>query len=277
MYVAQENGYFDKQGIKIETTQFQSSNQLVDSLIREDIDIAVESSVAPVLIAETIDPGKIKIFSVSDITSEKPFDSIIVKKDSELNSLLDLKEKKIGVFPGSTATGLLKNFLAKNNIDASKIEFIQIIPANQLPALYSNSIDALHSYEPTTAIALQSGNAKRIYGSIYAEQLNHNPQGVALISSKFISENPSLSKKTIIAFDQASDFIKYNDAETREIVVKYIKVDKNVADNVVFLYMGKSDEINKDILQRYANMLYDIGEMENKIDVSNLLFSTSEK
>ena len=273
LYVAQENNYFTEQGVQIETIQLQSSNQLVDALVRGDIDIVVESSAVPALIAETIDSGKIKIFSASDITPQTPFDSLIVKQNSILNSLEDLEGKKIGVFPGSTATNLLKKFLSDNNIDISKIEFIQIVPPNQLPALYEGSIDVLHAYEPTTAIALQSGNAKKLYSSIYAEQLNHNPQGVALISAKFISDNPQLAKKTIIAFNQASDFISQNDAETREVVVKYVKVDKNVADNVVFLYMSRSDTINEEALQSYADMLYDIGEMENKIDVSTLLYN----
>lgn len=273
LYVAQENNYFTEQGVQIETIQLQSSNQLVDALVRGDIDIVVESSAVPALIAETIDSGKIKIFSVSDITSETPFDSLIVKQTSSLSSLKDLEGRKIGVFPGSTATNLLKKFLSDNNIDISKIEFIQIVPPNQLPALYEGSIDVLHAYEPTTAIALQSGNAKKLYSSIYAEQLNHNPQGVALISAKFILDNPQLAKKTIIAFNQASDFISQNDAETREVVVKYVKVDKNVADNVVFLYMSRSDTINEEALQSYADMLYDIGEMENKIDVSTLLYN----
>lgn len=223
LYVAQENNYFTEQGIQIETIQLQSSNQLVDALVRGDINIVVESSAVPALIAETIDSGKIKIFSVSDITPETPFDSLIVKKDSSLSSLKDLEGKKIGVFPGSTATNLLKKFLLDNGVDISKIEFTQIVPPNQLPSLYAGSIDVLHAYEPTTAIALQSGNAKKLYSSIYAEQLNHNPQGVALISSKFISENPSLAKKTIKAFNQASDFISQNDAQTREIVVKHVK------------------------------------------------------
>src|SRR3989344_1148510 len=181
LYVAQENNYFVEQGVQIETTQLQSSNQLVDALVRGDIDIVVETSAVPALIAETIDSGKLKIFSASDITPETPFDSLIVKTGSSLNSLKDLEGKKIGVFPGSTATNLLKKFLSDNNVDTSKIEFIQIVPANQLPALYEGSIDVLHAYEPTTAIALQSGNAKKLYSSIYSEQLKNKTQRLGFI------------------------------------------------------------------------------------------------
>lgn len=272
LYVAQENQYFETGGISIEFVQLQSSNQLVDALVRGDIDIVVESSAVPVLIVESIDPNKIKIFSVSDITSQTPFDSIIVQKDSTLESLKDLEGKKIGVFPGSTATNLLKAYLEDSGIDTKNIEFVKIIPPNQLPALYEGSIDALHAYEPTTTIAIESNNAKKLYGSIYAKQLNHNLQGVALISSDFVRENPELAEKVINSFDKASDFMKTNDKETREIITKYVKVNEDVAENTVLLYMGRSDEINEDILQDYADMLFKLGELETKVDVSDLIY-----
>ena len=226
------------------------------------------------LAVETINPNKIKIFSVSDITPKTPFDSIIIKDDSRINNLKDLEGKKIGVFPGSTSTALLKSFLEDKGVNTKKIEFIQIIPPNQLPALYGGSVDALHSYEPTTTIALESKNAIRLYSSIYAEQLNHNPQGVALVSSKFIEGNPSLAKRVINSFDKASDFIENEDSETREIIVKYVKVDEEVAGNVVILYMGRSDEIDEKVLQKYADMLYELGELKTKVDVSNLIYNS---
>jgi len=273
LYVAQENGYFADANIQIETIQLQSSNLLVDALIRGDIDFVVESSAVPAIIAETIDPGKIKVFSISDITPEAPFDALIIKKDSELITLEDIKDKKIGVFPGSTATKLLKKFLDDKNIDTSGIEFVQLIPPNQLPALTSGSIDVLHSYEPITAIALENGDAKKLYGSVYAEQLNHNPQGVALVSASFLKDSPETAKEVIGAFDRTSDFIRENDSETRRIVSKYVKVDKKVASKVVFLYMSKSNKIDHQVLQDYADMLHELGELEGKLDVSNIVYN----
>lgn len=272
LYVAQENQYFEAEGINVEVVQLQSSNQLVDALVRGDIDLVVESSAVPVLIVETIDPNKIEIFSVSDITPQTPFDSIIVQEDSNLENLKDLEGKKIGVFPGSTATNLLKAYLEDNEVDTSKIEFVKIIPPNQLPALYGGSIDALHAYEPTLTIAIESNHAKKLYGSVYAEQLNHNPQGVALVSSDFIKKNPEFAEKVINSFDKATDFMKTNDEETREIITKYIKVNEDVAEKTVLLYMSRSDEIDEEVLQDYADMLYRLGELETKVKVSDLIY-----
>ncbi len=89
----------------------------------------------------------------------------------------------------------------------------------------------------------------------------------------FLSENPALAERTIATLDNASDFMRKEDSKTREIVVKYVKVDKNVADNIVFAYMSRSDGVNKEALQSYADMLLEIGEMKSKIDISGLLYT----
>ena len=78
----------------------------------------------------------------------------------------------------------------------------------------------------------------------------------------------------INSFDKASDFIKSDDKKTREIIEKYVKVNEAVAQNTVLLYMGRSDEIDENILQDYANMLYNLGELETKVDASNLIYKS---
>ncbi len=274
LYVAQDNDYFTENGVTIEVIQLQSSNQLVDALVRGDIDIAAAASTVPVLAAGTIEPGIIQIFSVSDITPETPADAMIAMLESDVNSLNDLEGKKVGVFPGSTATNLLSSFLISHGVDVSNIEFIKISPPAQLSSLYSGSIDVLFAYEPSITIAMQEGKVKKIYeGSVYAEQLNHNPLSASLISSEFIKNNPKLAEKTVQAFNKASDLIKDDDSRAREVVLNHIKIDEAVAKEVVLRYMGRSDEINMEILQSFSNMLYDLGEIESKIDTSSLIYT----
>ena len=272
LFVAQENGYFNESGITIETVPLQSSNQLVDALLRGDIDIAVESSAAPVFMVETVDPGRVKIFSASDITVDAPFDSIVVRKESPIETLNGLEGRKVGVFPGTTATRLLKDFLVGKGINTAAMEFIQIVPQNQLPALYTGSVDALHSYEPATAIALDGGQARRLYGSVYAEQLNHNPQGVALISAAFIGKNPLRAQKVVAAFDYAFNDIRKNDTEARRIAATAFGIGQGAVGQVVFLYMSPSSTVNGEVLQAYADMLVSLGELQKKVDVSRLLY-----
>ncbi len=272
LYVGEEYGYFTDAGIEIEKTAFQTSEQLVDALIRGDIDVVVESSIVPALRVELINPGKIRVFSVSDITNEHPADAILVKKDSTISNISQLSGKKVGVFPGGTVKNVLRKFLESQGVDISKTEFVEIPPTSQLQALSSNAIDALLPLEPTIAIAIESGNYKKIYGSVFAAMLNHSPQGAGLISTSFVAEKPNLAKKTIELFNKANQFIKDNDAKTREIIVEYVKLKPEVANIATPLYMSTSNEINKDIVGQYVLMLVDIGELNSEVNTSNLFY-----
>src|SRR6185295_15959993 len=86
---------------------------------------------------------------------DAPFDSIIVPQNSSLQTLADIQGKKVGVFPGSTGTNVLKYTMRKKGLDPSQTTFLQLTGANQLSALESGSIDALFAYEPTFTIAMQ--------------------------------------------------------------------------------------------------------------------------
>lgn len=272
LYTAQENGYFKEWGINIEAIQLQTSNQIIEALIRGDIDIGIGLSSVPVLAAESKDPGKMKIFSVSDLTKERPFDYLITNKE-EITSIKNLEGKKIGVFPGSTAKNFVKRYLQNAGVETTNIKWIDITPPNQLPALYSGSIDALHSYEPITTIALKNPEVKVLAIGVYSEVFDHTPVGVSVISSSFLKNYPNLAKNTILSFNKAFDFNREHIKESRKIAEIKVQLDPDVAEKFIIPYVVRSDEINKIIFQNWADLLFEMGEVEMKIDTFTLLYN----
>jgi ABC-type nitrate/sulfonate/bicarbonate transport system substrate-binding protein len=226
----------------------------------------------PVLAAEIRSPGAMKIFAVSSITRELPFDAILVRSDASIDSLQDLEGTSIGVFPGSTATNLLKKFLEDLGIDVGGIAFLPIPPQSQLAALQEGSIAALHAYEPTTAIALSNGDIRMLYGSVYAGMLEPNPQGVAVVSSEFARNSPDMAASTIRALERAMDFMRENDAGSRTILSSRLGLPEAAADAMIFLYMVGHDDISTATLQSYADMLTGLGELPEDLDVSELIY-----
>jgi NitT/TauT family transport system substrate-binding protein len=272
LFIAEENGYLKEEGLKYEALPTATSNQLVDGILARNLDAFIESSAVPVLSAELQSPGRLKIFSVSSITKNAPFDALLVKDESQIKTLSDLADKKIGVFPGSTATALLKKYLEDNHIDVSGITFIPIPPQNHLTALLKGSVDAIHSYEPTTAIALSKGGVRQLYGSVYADMLEPNPQGVAVISTRFVKQHPREAKKVIRSLERAMVFMREHDSESREILAKRMNLDTAVATRSVFLYMLPHKEIDHVIVQRYADMLTHLGEIKGQIKMDSLIY-----
>lgn len=272
LYVAEESGYFTEAGIEIEKIPFQTGEQLNDAFIRGDIDIAPENSLLPILRTELLNPGITKVYALGDITKETPFATLIVKNSALINSLPDLENKKVGVFPGGTSKNLLRKFLDSKGIDTTKVEFIELPPTTQLQALSSGSIDALLAFEPTTTIAIESGEYRKLYSGVWAEIMNHNPLGVAVISNKFIQERPNLARKTIEVFDKAHRFMRTNDMETRAIVAKYVQLKPEIVGKVVPLYFGQNKDIDPYLLQQFIDLLVDIGEIKERVDAKAIIY-----
>ena len=119
LFVAEEKGFLREEGLECKTIAVGSSNQIVDEVVAGNLDCFIGASAVPVLAVELQSPGKLKVFSVSEITPERPFDALLVKEDSAMQTPSDFSGKRIGVFPGSTATNLLKKYLGDKGVDVS--------------------------------------------------------------------------------------------------------------------------------------------------------------
>jgi ABC-type nitrate/sulfonate/bicarbonate transport system substrate-binding protein len=88
----------------------------------------------PVLALESKYPGRFRIISHSVMTSDKPFDRVLVKSESSIKSPKDLAGKKLALIPGTTATNVMRAFLKQQGVDPQSVSFIQLAPTAQLPA-----------------------------------------------------------------------------------------------------------------------------------------------
>ncbi len=272
LFIADRNGYFVDEGVAVEAVEVGTSNELVDAVVAGNLEVFVEASAVPVLAAQLEDPGRLKVFSVSSITREAPFDALLVRNDSPLQTLADLAGTRIGVFPGSTASSLLRKFLVDQGADVADIEFMPMPPQNHVMALLDDTVDAVHAYEPTIAIALDGGGVRRLYGSVYAEMLSPNPQGVAAISARFLEDDPTRARAVVRALERAMTFMNDDAAAARPVLADRLNLEPGVADRSVLLHMLPHDQLDASVLQRYADMLTSLGELSGTVDVNALLY-----
>lgn len=270
LFIAQEKNFLTAQDIKFEAIPLATSNQLADALIAGDIDCYIGASVVPVFAAELNSPGKMKVFTASEITPHQPFDALLVKEGSPIKTLSDLSGKRIAVFPGSTATNLLKKYLSDRGLDVSNITFIELPPSAHLSSLSIGFVDAAHAYEPT--IALSKGGVKKLHGSVYADLLSPNPISVSVVSTEFLKNHPQTTAKTIAALERAAKFMKENDTETRSILKKQMDLSKDAANRCSLLYMLPHDQLDPANFQRFADILTELGEIEKRISTTNILY-----
>ncbi len=274
MYVAENQKSFEGSNIAFNKTVFVNSNDMINALVAKQIDVLPAVSLIPIINLEIQYPGRVRLFSHSRMRTDNAFDGLVVKNESSIKEIKDLAGKKIGVFPGTSAFKMLSVFLKNKGVDVQGINFVQLPPPNQLSSLESGAIDALFTYEPVTTIAFKSGKYRKLFGSVYADLLNPCPIGSSAISRDFERENPELARKTLNIIDQSVQSIRNNPAEAKTLLPNYMEIKPEIASEVNFVDVTLSTENDVDNLQRFIDLLYEVGEIKEKIDARRLLEPT---
>lgn len=273
VHIADTQGYFTEAGLKVELVPLQSAQQLYEALVREEIDYVPFLSSVVVMTGEAIDPGKVKLVSVSDISLESQFDALMIKGDSSIASLSDLKGKKVGVYPGTTGMNFLKQYLQIKGVDYSDIQFVQLPPPTQLQALESGAIDALYSYEPNYTIGIEKfGFKKLVPESIFASQINHSAFGGYWFSTTFGTNHKKLSEKLIRVIDKSNNVLSTNETLAREVAKETYSLDENVAQKINLVKMVPTKEFKPELFSSFTDYLVKIGELKAKPDLSNIFY-----
>jgi NitT/TauT family transport system substrate-binding protein len=273
-YVALEKGFFAEQGLEVELVPFQSGTDIVDALVAGRIDADCMSAITGLWFAAQYAPDRFKIFLV--YAADSNVDNtmvVVVKKDSPLKDLKDLKGKKVGTFPGATSVSLAR-VIVGTQIDPKEVTFTEIPPTNLIGALAAGQIDAYFSPEPFGMIALSQGVGRYLIKSPCT--LLGLKRGIAgggfAFSTKFMRERPEVAKKVKAAIEKGADFIKTNEQEARGFLVKYTQLPPPVAARIPFEKWIKIKDLDKKGPQAYFDILYKDGAYQKRVDTTKLYY-----
>jgi NitT/TauT family transport system substrate-binding protein len=270
-FVAVEKGYFAQAGIEVEPVQYTTADQLTNALLAGNIDMTANTSTSTFLSTIEESPGFGEIYMISFHDPENYLDALLVKKGSSIKRVEDLKGKKIGIFPGSTNVVNLSIALSNFKINSkSDVEIVQLPPENHIGALASGQVDALYTLEPLVTVAVGQGIGEVLVQGLNAKYIvNPFPGGAYVVSRKFYQANLPTARKAIDSLYQAVDFIRSNEAEARNFYEKYTPIKGNIAQKTHIGAWWKLQEIQKDKVQKLADILYDNKILKKKANVED--------
>jgi len=281
LFVALEKGYFERFGVKVNAIEATSPNDVVTGIASGQIDFATVLAYSILFPAAIEYPGKFRFFGSSEETSKRFTSSIVVKKDSPINSYKDLRGKRIGVYTGLVQVIFLKAMLVGMGIDPKEVQIIEISPRLQIQGLVSDQYDALSSTEPTTNIARIQGLVKVVVENARVRFIMCPfPSSAVTISSKLLTEDPEAAKSIVKALNMAIDFINAYPEEAKKVLPKYTPIPKEIenevlADLKLFKYtkLGEENRLN---VQRFADFMFENGLMKERIPDVNKFFGDFE-
>jgi sulfonate transport system substrate-binding protein len=152
-------GAFDDAPYKVKFARFDYGPPLVQAAATGDIELGSVGDVPPIT-------GAAKQFGFKIVAVQRGADAtkaaenIIVPKDSPIQTLADLKGKRLAVPQGSSAHGLALLALKSVGLSPKDVELVYLSPAAGATAFNTGKVDAWSIWNPQSAIAL--GNGARI-------------------------------------------------------------------------------------------------------------------
>lgn len=285
VYLAFEKGYFKEAGLDVEIIKFEAPNQIIDAIVSGQVDFTSPSGASGIAaVADFKNPGKIKIYAFSGGDYIVPNDSVVVKKDSNIKSLQDLKGKKIGILPGIQWRTLAKHMLSQVNLVSDEdVTIVELAPSLQAQGLASGQVDALIAIEPMLTIVKGNDIGKEIVHGM-TNQYVANPfyGGGGIVNVDFAKNNPNTTAKMLAVFDRAIKEIQENPSTVNQYLKGYTALDsaENLISQAPILRFKMYNNLTGDeivAIQKYFDVFTTYKIVDGKIDAKNLLYSSLEK
>ena len=191
--LAKASGALEKRlaakGVSVEWNEFTSGPPLLEAVGAGALDFGVSGDVPP-LFAQAAGGD---LLYVGAYRGPAAFHGLLVQKDSPIQTLADLKGKKIAYKRGSSAHNFALKVLAKAGLSLSDITEIDLPPPDAGAAFKTGSIDAWAIWDPFFAVAEADPQTRVLTTS---EGLLDN-WGYFLGNGTYISANPEVIVEVI--------------------------------------------------------------------------------
>ncbi|MCK5061082.1 ABC transporter substrate-binding protein [Candidatus Parcubacteria bacterium] len=271
LFAALKEGYFEHEGVSVEAIKFQNPNVAMDAVLSGQIDGMGVAGYGLIFPPYSKDTTQLKTFLSLEENEDNYNMRLLVLKDSDIKEVKDLEGKKIGTYVGLPLLINAKLLMKELGLE-NKVEYIQVKTALQNDAFVSGQFDALLSIEPYPTIALNNDIARILVDKPRIKYLsNPYPAAAAVFSTKFLQESPELAKKVIRAYESAIELMRKDSVRARLSLVDFTPLKPAIAQETLLYHWRKVDEVEKDVIQKNADMFFEAGLLKNKINVDNLI------
>lgn len=189
VYVAQQQGYFEKFGVTVEIIKVASAPERDQLMQAGQIDGMLNEPVTTMFYNKQ--QSRIKMVRYArTATSQQALFRILAAKDSGIKTVADLKGKQIGISTGTVIEYLTDRLLAQNGLDPSQVEKVAVPKIDErLALLGSGKLAAAVMPDPLASLSIQNGatvviddsSAPELSASVYSfsiDALKNKPQAV---------------------------------------------------------------------------------------------------
>ena len=242
-------------GISVEWTQSLGSNKALELLNSKSVDFGSTAGAAALIGKANGNPIKaIYVYSRPEWTA------LVVRKDSPITKIEDLKGKKVAVTRGTDPHIFLLRALHEAGLTEKDVEIVVLQHPEGRIALEKGDVDAWAGLDPMMAqTEIQSGSR------LFYRNVNFNSYGVLNVREEFAQQYPAYVERVLAAYEKARLWALQNPEEFRKLFAGDAKLD----DAVVTRVLQRTDLTNSTIGDSQRQVIVASGDVLKQNNVIN--------
>jgi len=273
LLLAKEHGLLEKRfpQTAVQWIEFPAGPQMLEAINVNALDIGSTGDIPP-LFAQAAGADLVYIGT----EPPKPqAETILVRADSPLKDIADLKGKKVAFQRGSSSHNLILRALNKAGLSYQDIQPMNLPPANARAAFEQGSVDAWAIWEPYSSLALSQGNVR-----VLANGEGLNLSGPVYTARRaYAQANGAFVHALLNELTAAEGLTRSQREESLSVVKKYM----GLPDGVIASYLDNRppspilpiDEAIINAQQMTADLFYQNKLLPKKIDVREAVWNES--
>ena len=277
LFVAVERGFFAKSGFDVELVRFASSNDLGTAATAGQVQALMPFALNAGFDIGVVSGKRHQLFGYNLYSDKNPHivDYLVVRKYSNIQTLADLKGRRVAGFPGSVTKVFVENILKKHGVEPKDYSYFELSPKDWLAALESGSVDAASVMEPQASLIISKGVGRVIVEGFFAKLMPDVPLSGHWLSSQFVEkEGVESAKRFVGAFDKAINFIRENPEQAKGYYVKYIGVEQQSLATIQLNDWKTLTEFDPAKVQAFADLLSDVKAIQQRVNVKQYILQT---
>ncbi|AZP21081.1 ABC transporter substrate-binding protein [Streptomyces aquilus] len=229
LYIAQDRGLFEKEGLDVRVQQIQQSLQALPPLSKGQIDMVASANYVTYFQAQ--DKGTLDIRIVAEAIRAAPhMMDVLVPKDSDIKSVADLTGRKLAVNVLNNVQSLTFNEIVAEQ-GAGKPVYRQIPFPQMGAALDKGQVDAVHAVEPYDS-AIQDELGARVLVDGASAPVRSIPLSGYITTERYASEHADALAAFQRALKAAVEIAAKDPEAVRDILPTYTKVTARQAKQI---------------------------------------------
>jgi len=257
---------FEKDGVKVTWVQTQSSSNALQLLSASAIDFG--STAGSAALVGKINGNPIKSVYVY---SRPEWTALVTTKDSKINSVADLKGKRVAMVRGTDPHIFAVRALQEAGIGPR--DYTPVLVQNHVDggtALLRGDVDAWAGLDPAMAqFELRDG------ARLFFRKPEANTWGILNVREDFLKDNPEIVRRVLKVYEDARKYSLANYDELKKNFIAVTKLDDAVADKQLKerteLTHNRIGEAQRDSILQAGLALQQGGVIAAKVDVKKAL------